>query len=482
MEKIIKNIYDDLIQNNKRATKWKIFIAVLSSLLIYSMVVYALLPHKLSVSIGSTMPKTVYATKKVEDTVSTNDVRERIADQIPFQYSVSDKLTNQQLTGFRDYYNSILNARNYAYENSVRDSEGNVLISTVMVEDINNRFNTSLTIEEISNIVNISQEVLLDGFKNAEDLLKHELNDGIYENDVTNVRLSVLEKLTQGYEALKPFVEKGLKAHVVTNMLYDEQATMVERQKARDNVEPIYYTKGQVVAYKGEVLNEAQYDVLESLGFVGEGLYYDVNILFGVAILLTMLFAYYYVYIYNFNYNVFGRIKYFTLCVSIMVVTVAFCVFALNFREYLMPVSLAGLLTVTLIDRKVALLNNIVVCGLIGVIQRNSWDFYSIFVFIISTMVGIYMFDRKKTRFGIILAGFVTACMGFAINVAYMFIAETIGDVVTIMTFKPAYKFVVSVIVLNCLPSKLLKSQTFASSVKESNSKSSRVKILLESQ
>ena len=60
-------------------------------------------------------------------------------------------------------------------------------------------------------------------------------------------------------------------------------------------------------------------------------------------------------------------------------------------------------------------------------------------------MVGIYVFDRKRTRFGIIFAGFMTACMCFAINVAYILIAENLGDVITFMTFKTAYKGVTTV-------------------------------------
>lgn len=451
MDNMLKSLYEDLKHNNKRAARWKIFIALASGLCIYAMVIYALLPQKLSVQIGSTMPETVYATKKVEDAVSTDEVRERVAEQVPFQYSNSERLRTQQVDSFRTYYTSIVNARNYAYENAVKDEEDNLSVSENVLQGANEKYGTALTLEQINQLAAASQEDILSTFRQAETALNSALSQGVYEDDVDKTRETIVDQIPKDKTVMSFLINKGLQKCMTTNMLYDEQATNAEKIKARENVEPIYYSKGQVVAYKGEVLSEAQFDMLSTLGFVGEGFYFDTNILIGVALLLIVLFGFYYVYIYNFNYNVFGRIKYFSLSSGIIVITMGLCVLALNFKEYLMPISLAGLLTVALIDRKVALINNIFVCGLVGIIQRNSWNFYSVFIFIISTMVGIYVFDRKRTRFGIIFAGFMTACMCFAINVAYILIAENLGDVITFMTFKTAYKGVTTVAISTVL-------------------------------
>lgn len=451
MDKKIEKFYEGLRNDKKRAFRWKIIIAIITGLCVYGVVVYALIPRKMDVQVGSPMPSTVYASKKVEDSVSTNEVKDRVADQTPFQYTNSDTLKSQQLEGFRNYYNAVINARNYVYEQAARDDANNSIVTTALVNTANQRYSTSLTYTQLTWLTSNTQADILQMFKNAEQSLNSVVSQGLYENDVENEKEEIINAIPATNTVMRDLISAALDKHMVATMLYDEQETLAAKQKAMDNVEPIFYSKGQVVAYKGEALSQAQYDILDSLGVVGEGFNLDTNLLVGVALLLIVLFCFYYAYIYNFNYNVFGRVKYFTLSSSIIVITMVFCVVALNFKEYLMPISLSGLLTVALIDRKVALLNNIFVCGLVAIIQRNSWSFYSTFVFIISTMAGIYVFDRKKTRFGMIAAGCLCACMSFAINIAYMLIAENLGDGVTFMTFADAYKGVISIVVSTVL-------------------------------
>ncbi|MBQ9625269.1 MAG: hypothetical protein IJR47_04090, partial [Clostridia bacterium] len=403
MDNKIKELYNDINQNEQKSRKFRIAIATLNGVLVYCLIVYALLPQKLDIQIGSTMPQTVYATKTVEDTVSTNEVKERVADQVPFQYTASEKVKQQQLDGFRSYYSAIINARNYAYENSSTNDNGNISITNGVLNQANNQFNTELTMEQMNAVIAETQGDLLNYFKQADTELNNALTNGIYEGDVSKTREEIVKIIPSNKSVILNLVNTGLRKNMAANMLYDEQATATERAKALENVEAIYYPKGRAIAYKGEVVTESQFEMLNALGFVGNGISFDWQTIIGAAVLIVALYLFYYFYIYNYNNYVFGRLKYFALSSSVITITLAFCVLAMNFKEYLMPISLAGLLTVALINRKVALLNNIIVCGLVAIIQRNSWTFYSVFAYIISTMAGIYLFDKNKTRFGILL-------------------------------------------------------------------------------
>lgn len=412
--------------NTKSETgkRWRFLISLVTVVLVYLMVLYALIPARYNLEIGGVMPVTVYAIQKVEDKITTEDARTKAAEQVQPQYSINEIITDRQIGEFKKYYNAILAGRNKALSVATYSNDGVLQISDVTVNAVNSVTVKPLDSETIRMLINYSQEDIYAQFTEIEQAMAAKFKEGIYEQDVTWIKVQLMEMVPSEMQLLNPLIQEGLNLFLISNMSYDEAATVSEQQKARDRVEPIFYAKGQVVSYAGETINSAQYQVLNELGIVGNKSRLDFAMIFGTAIMVSIILFLFYTYLFIFRKKHYQDIKQFLVINIILILTIAACVLTLKWREYLMPIALAGFLTATLIDKKVAVMSNIVVCGIVGLILREAWSAFSVYIFLISGIAGIYVMTRNRQRYNVLFAGVVTGACAFILNISYSFIAE----------------------------------------------------------
>lgn len=409
---------------SKTGLRWRGLIAVVSVVAIYFMLIYALLPTKFEAEVGGALPETVYATQRVQDKITTDDARARAAEQVQPQYSASAQVATHQLEEFRTYYNALINGRNEAFVRATYNSAGGRELPPAALDAANGAFAKPLSNEAIHMLLNYSQQDIYHQCTAAEQKMAELYKKGVSEQGVVGERLGIVKSIPSEMQGLSGVIGDALDSYFVANLLYDEAATLNERQLARERVEPIYYAKGQVIVYGGETITPAQYYVLNELGIVGDKSRISLSAFGGTLIMVMSILLLYYLYLFVFRKKVYQSLKYFLLINAILILTIGMCVLALGWREFLMPIALGGFLATTLIDKKTAVMTNLVICGMIGLVQRETWSMFSVYIFLISGTVGIYILAKSRTRFSMIKAGVVTGAVGFVLNVAYSFIAQ----------------------------------------------------------
>ena len=108
----------NFLEKHHDSKRFRVVVGALTILIVYIATIYSLIPHRLDVSVGEIMPTTVYATKKVEDKVATQNARQRMADSVGFQYSIDTAISDKVVENYKNFYKGFMESRNYAYQNS----------------------------------------------------------------------------------------------------------------------------------------------------------------------------------------------------------------------------------------------------------------------------------------------------------------------------------------------------------------------------
>lgn len=127
-----------------------------------------------------------------------------------------------------------------------------------------------------------------------------------------------------------------VRGNIRPNMLIDTEITEANRQKARESVEPEVLVKREVIVREGEIVTEAQYQMIASLGLL-ESDRLDVPLFGGLALLMLTLCGIIAIYLWQFDPGVLREPKRLLLLCLIIVLEVAISLVVRGINSYLMP-------------------------------------------------------------------------------------------------------------------------------------------------
>ena len=105
----------------------------------------------------------------------------------------------------------------------------------------------------------------------TRDAVASALADGIREDGLASAKDDIERKLSMIYtERDMAFLAYlPVDQYLAANMLYDDAATRLAQQAAAGTVKPVMYQKGQTIVVAGDVVTEAQLEMLRELGVCG---------------------------------------------------------------------------------------------------------------------------------------------------------------------------------------------------------------------
>ena len=71
------------------------------------------------------------------------------------------------------------------------------------------------------------------------------------------------------------------------NMVYDHEATEAEKEKAAENVERVFFKKGQYIVQDGQPVTEEQYMALLDLGLI-KNQQFDISLVVGLGLIVLL--------------------------------------------------------------------------------------------------------------------------------------------------------------------------------------------------
>jgi len=299
----------------------------LFALLVYAVLLaiclIAISPELYDIAVGDVAPKTITASKDTVDEITTNRRRKAAADAVSPVYFKDDSISEVVLTDLENVFSDLRAVRElgaqirgtWADENG-SFTEADYERASGLLRDM------TLSSYQIRTLMNTTER----DFENLYQSLRSATNTSLVStitegqiNDAINSIQQIVAYNTRTdlwYNVAIPTLRRCLKA----NMLIDQEATEVNRQKAYDAVEPVMYKQDQNIVVKGDRVSAEQIAVLESLGLLsGDGM--DVWLYMGAAVALMIILAATYLFTYLFAPQLFTQGKIAQVMVIVGVIT-----------------------------------------------------------------------------------------------------------------------------------------------------------------
>ncbi|MBR4441685.1 MAG: HDIG domain-containing protein, partial [Clostridia bacterium] len=215
------------------------------------------------------------------------------------------------------------------------------------------------------------------------------------------------------------------------NMLIDQETTDLNRQKAADSVEPVVYLKGRNIVRSGEIITRAQIAMLESLGMLKGNRSIDVLMYVGVALLAFLVLLMLAIYMITYEQEILRDARRTGLLCVILIVTCGICMVSQSLNQFLVPVALGVMLTTLLLKSRLALIVNLALGALSGLMNSGvSGSFATSLIIVMMTSIVsgplcLALIRNKTQRVVVLLAGLMVCLSNMLTTLAVGLITET---------------------------------------------------------
>ena len=396
-----------------------VLIGVVTYMLLLAVLLLGVTPEQHDIRVGLPASMDIMATKDVTDTVTTEMNREMAAMAVEPSYKSADSGVSTQVL-------SDIDARFNALSNALQDvtTRQGPFISDEEAANLNDILGMNITREQYEALLDSDPKVLRELFSDTTKLVRDLMNNTLLEGQEASAIASMSRTLgTSGYsQPLVAVAAEIMRNSIQPNMLIDEEATEANRDKARESVEPVTCVKGEVIVRRGEIVTNAQYQMLSSLGLLKED-HLDLQLIAGIALILFLIMGCLALYLLRFRPDLLKPKPLCVICV-IYVLVVLLSLAISQWSAYLMPVSLGVLLLSLLIDHRAALYFNFAIGLTVSLLAGASNDLFTVAMFSVTMMsmisgpVAMMVFSRSMQRTTALVAGVLIGLSNFLVTLS----------------------------------------------------------------
>ncbi|MFW5736170.1 MAG: HD family phosphohydrolase [Halanaerobium sp.] len=415
---------------------YKVIWAVLFFVLIALTLSLDLIPNQVDLKAGQVSQSDITAPRTISfiDDERTSELRQRAADTAPRVYEEDSTVEEEVLNEVNNLFEAAISERQYFYNNKISLAEANQEesedssssaesepISEEQISDLSDSERTEIIdlikeeidfeigTESLSALISMSNQELVELEDRAVNLLQQKLDSRILPSDLTNARDDLRQRAMEmdiardQRLALAEIVESTLAA----NMFLNQDATDSRREEAISEVEAVEKTvrQGEIIVRKGDVVTEADIDILERLGLQKSGInYYNISGRILISFILILLLGFYF---YKYQKDIWEDNSK-LLLVELLILTVVILakiltLFQNPFVNYMVPTAMASILLTVLIRSDTALITTLFISLLIAPIY--DMNFNIVLTSFLAGLIGIFSVTRVKERGDIIRAG-----------------------------------------------------------------------------
>ncbi|RXE59906.1 HD family phosphohydrolase [Acetivibrio mesophilus] len=427
---------------NKRIQR--IFIAVVTIILAFLMVLNGATPRKYRVLLGAVSGYDILSPRDIVNTIKTEENARKAASEVlpvikeipnaPIEVINSiDKLFLLINEAQKSYESGISSIDAYSGSRRYEELSSNVFNETkaVFVEGIG-ELGIKLEDAQIDYLISKANEEDIKSFEVlirshvsdimrkdiTEDNLKemvNELKDGIFNSEIKyelkNVALSVSDFI------LKP------------NRAIDNELTKTKRTAAYNdpgNVETI--KKGQRILSAGDIVTEDKLRVLEDLNLLETKSRFDFSFAGGILVILLLLSLLLILYMHNFCKKVYYNRSDLILLSVVILMMLFIARWVHEYSPLIIPIFIATMLISILLDLRLAIVVNVVLTMAISLMI--NYDFKFIYMALISGTFSAFIVSKANQRNRLSLAGTVVSVINVllvaAIDIIYKSGWETV--------------------------------------------------------
>lgn len=397
-------------------------IVLVCSLALFLLFSLASAPERYSLKIGAISHQTITATKDVVDQLTTEERRTAAANAVEPTYHLQEGVSESVMAELETIFSELRTVQQYGL--TLR-AEGET------AEDLRYRTFEESAIEYAQNLVSsISlsrfQAITLlrtdtadydDMVSAVTTAVSNALNTTIREGQVNQSIQTIMQIV--GYKVeislYQNIVQTVLRACVKPNMVIEQEATDIARQKAMDAVEPVTYLQGQNIIREGERVTANQITMLSDLGLLEDN-QYDLSIYGGAAMLVAAAIVVLVLVLHLLAPGVLHDTRSMMVIMLVMVLTEGLSVLMVKlFHVYLAPMTMGAMLLTGLLGSHAGLAGAMSLSLLIsGLVAGSNTSFTAEMVhLLISGLVGgilsVRFLKGKPQRLRVVICGLLVA-------------------------------------------------------------------------
>lgn len=408
-------------------------LCIISGVLCYAAVLMIMLdavaPQKYRVEPGEVSRSTITATKDVMDQVSYEAARKAAQDSVSAIYRIDDEKRVSVINAVTDDFAKVEDARAQAIaqrndwlkENPGSTAEQHQFPSAFINMLIGN-LNISCSAEEMLVIINTNQQDI----ESVAAFIKTRINSimasGLSEEELIGERNAIAAALNNEYSTvsakIKTVAERILEKELVANYSLDETATDEAKLAAAAEVSQgsYLYKQGQTIVRSGDIVTPAHIAMLEELGML-ENENVDIKLYIGVALLTLTVLLILGFYIAVYEPKMIQTPKKVLMLAILTVLSVLYSALIYPYRPGLAQIAICTVLVAVLLKPRVALVSNMALSVLLGVMATSgeaaqSQGVSTLIVSLIAGTAAVYLCKKPMHRMRIMLSGLVIGATG----------------------------------------------------------------------
>ena len=391
-----------------------VLICAATYIALFAMLLSGITPEQYDIKVGTPAPTQIKATKDIQDTVTTEALRDAAASAVEPSYKSADPtVVNEVIANLELQFATLRSLRESYTAESAR------ALTDAELAKVNDLTELTLTRDHLATLAETSSDTVDSIFKYTASIVRQTLDSTLPEGQENAALKNIRTDLNQRYSAqLTNVVLEAVRVCLQPNMLIDEEITEANRLKASEEVQTVMYVKDQVIVGEGEIVTEAQYTMIAALGILDENIV-DIRLCIGLALLIAMVMLCTGFYLSQYNREIFRSPKQIMLLCLIVVLVVALSLIFRTIHSYLIPVSLGLLLVVVLLDTQLALFINLMLTLLVSILApAGSGLFAMVLMTSICGPLIVNLFSHKSLRITVLVAGMVVGAVNFMVTLA----------------------------------------------------------------
>lgn len=383
-------------------------------------------PEKFDLKIDDISPMDVIAPRDIVDKYTTDRLKLEAENKITPQYHVDQTETIRVQQKVTDFFTNLWDVR------KLTDLNNDEKVAKLKEKEY-----LLLTDGQLSTCITVKDNDLSQLQMNVVNILRQVMDSGIGQDNLEQVKNNI-QDIFQKLENTRDLRELAysIAANVIQpNRVLDTEETQRLKEKARDDVDARVYKKGEKIVGKGERLKPEHISMLNELGLVKDQKNVDYRFFVGIFFAVLLSFAVIIAYLHYFNSKLLedrsDLILLSLIILFVLLLTMAFAPVLSNIRGfslYLMPVAVAPMLITILLDTRLAIVVNLVLSILVGVIMKGDVNF--VFVTLISGTFAALTVNKVQQRNKLTLAGIILSAINALLIISFgLFENNDIKDV-----------------------------------------------------
>ena len=370
-----------------------ILLQIIFTIAFFLIIVDNIEPKKVNVRIGDTAPYEIRATRDIEDKGATQKLKDEAMDRVEPRFRVDPSVQMEMKNDIRIFFGMTKDVK--SYDNLSFSKKTGLLKEQSNIKLPEKFYSTCIK----------SDNKQLNSLENAiYDIINQIMSAGIKEEEL-EYELENVASIFQSIDMGKDEKELGLaliNATIEPNKFLDLEATQRKKKEESEKIEPIIVKEDQVIVRKGDKIDSNSYDLIKESGLLREKEGYELSTIFGTIIIILLVQSIVALYLYHFNKDIIFSSKLLILdIIVISIILISEGVYSIS--PYMMPISAAAMLITLIISPKLALIVNLILSFLMGIIVGA--DEAVVAMLLIGGSIGIFSVLNASQRYNIFFNG-----------------------------------------------------------------------------